>query len=1128
MRPLSGALIAFGIAAASVLSTPTSLRSQSGPRTGIERIGGHDAAANEILFRPRRTLRTEEQQQLARRLDAALLAAIGRGDVLRARSRSHGVAALIDLLSGDADVEYVEPNYIVRAFAEPDDAMFPQLWGLLNTGQAINGIAGKAGADIHATDAWNISVGSTATVVGIVDTGIDYTHTDLAANIWSAPAAFTVDVGGRPIKCAAGSHGFNAIRGTCDPMDDNLHGTHVAGTIGAAGNNGRGVVGVNWVAQLIGLKFLDRDGSGTVADAVNAIEFAIQTKQIFSATEAGNIRVLSNSWGGPDFSQALLDEVNAANDSDMLFVAAAGNSALDNDLVPGYPASYNAPNVVAVAATTSADARAWFSNYGASSVHLGAPGLDILSTTPNDGYAFESGTSMATPHVSGAAALVLSRCTLDTAALKAALLGTVEPIPSLAGKTITGGRLDVNSAIHSCIAAPAAPVLSAVGGDRQVVLTWSRAVGATSYNVKRSTASGGPYSPVWSGAATSYTDSAVVNDTTYFYVVRAENPLGESADSNEVSATPKTPSDLVIPSMTVPSTSAPDAAIVVTATVKNQGLGAADASTTRFYFSNDTVINAGDTALADALAVPALTAGASFTGSVTLVIPSNAAIGLHFVIGKADSDDALNESQEGNNTLARSVQIGPDLTVSSIIVPSTAAAGATISVSDTTTNKGGQTAGASTTRFYLSVNAIFDSSDALLEGGRAVPELSPGAANSGSTLVTVPANVADGTYYLFARADADNVVVETQEANNTALRSIRLGVDLVVSALAVPSKSAAGLPITVTDTTMNQGAADVAASVTRFYLSANAILDSSDLLLPGGRAVPDLVAGASSSGSTTLTLPTSLATGSYYVVAKADGDNAIAEGSETNNTRLASIQIGGDLIVSALSVPTRAPVAGSVDVSDTVKNQGGGPVSASTTRFYLSAKSVLDSSAVPLAGGRSVSALEPSTSSTGSTTLGMPSGTVAGSYFLIAKTDGDGAVPETQEFNNALARAIALGPDLIASSLSVPASAVAGTAITVTDVTLNQGADAAGVSNTRYYLSTNSLLDASDLLLIESRTVPSLSSGTSSSGSAVVTIPGGTAAGSYFLLAVADGDKAVPESSETNNTTARGLKVTSP
>lgn len=414
----------------------------------------HKVAAQEVLVK----FRSPTLQNIGRALNAADADEVqGLGGVpglFRFHSRSQNAEALVRLLSIFSDVEYAEPNYIVEATeTTPNDPLYGNLWGM---------------PKISAPLAWDLSTGSAANVVAVVDTGIDYAHPDLQANVWSAPAAFFVTIGGTLIQCSDHTHGFNAITSTCDPMDDNNHGTHVSGTIGAAANNGIGVVGVNWTTSLIGAKFLNATGSGTTANAINAIEFLIQAKTAAKA----NIRILSNSWGGGGYSQALLDEINKANTNDMLFVAAAGNSHSNNDRKPFYPASYSAPNVVAVAATDSNDQLASFSNYGAGSVHLGAPGVGIWSTVRNGGYSSFSGTSMATPHVSGAAALVLSRCALDTAGLKTNLLSNVDPVSALAGKTVTGGRLNVNKALLAC-SNPPPPVpadfsVSASPGSRTV------------------------------------------------------------------------------------------------------------------------------------------------------------------------------------------------------------------------------------------------------------------------------------------------------------------------------------------------------------------------------------------------------------------------------------------------------------------------------------------------------------------------------------------------------------------------------------------------------------------------------------------------------------------------------------
>jgi subtilisin family serine protease len=350
-------------------------------------------------------------------------------------------AVALEELSGHPDVEFIEPDYIVTASQRtPNDPNFGNLWALRN--------AARPGSDIAAVSAWGTTTGSRNIVVGVVDTGVDFNHPDLAPNMWSAPRAFTVTVGGSiTVNCAAGTRGFNAINRTCVPMDDNGHGTHVAGTIGAAGNNNVGVTGVNWTTSLLGLKFLAANGSGNTSNAVLAIDFAIQLKRQFP--NEANIRVLNNSWGGGGASQALEAIMTQANAADMLFVAAAGNEGANNDTTPNFPANSTQRHVISVAATDQNDALAGFSNFG-QNVHLAAPGTKILSAHLSNSYASMSGTSMAAPHVAGAAALVLAACPLNTSDLKNLLLLSVDPLVALAGKTSTGGRLNVDKAIRQC------------------------------------------------------------------------------------------------------------------------------------------------------------------------------------------------------------------------------------------------------------------------------------------------------------------------------------------------------------------------------------------------------------------------------------------------------------------------------------------------------------------------------------------------------------------------------------------------------------------------------------------------------------------------------------------------------
>jgi subtilase family serine protease len=328
--------------------------------------------------------------------------------------------------------------------------------------------------------------------------------------------------------------------------------------------------------------------------------------------------------------------------------------------------------------------------------------------------------------------------------------------------------------------------------------------------------------------------------------------------------------------------------------------------------------------------------------------------------------------------------------------------------------------------------------------------------------------------------------------------------------------------MTVSDTTNNASGATTPATNTRFYLSTNGVLDAGDVLL-GSRAVPSLAPGASSSGSVSLTIPAGTSVGTWFVIAKADGDDAVAETSEANNTQSRSVIIGPDLVVNAFTAPSGG-AGQAMTVTDTIRNQGGGATPVTTTRYYLSTNGSLEAGDT-LLGSRSVPGLAPGASDTGSTSLVIPAGTATGSYFIIAKADGDDALAETNETNNLYARSITVGPDLGIANLLHPSAAGAGTTFTVTDTTRNFADGAAPASTTRFYLSTNTTLDGSDVLL-GSRSVGALGAGASETGATSITIPAGTAAGYYYLLAKADGDDALVETNEFNNVLVRVLQVT--
>jgi subtilisin family serine protease len=603
-------------------------------------------AANRVLAGFHAGVSREKQLSVEAAVGARELSVIGAGThVLQVPSGR--VLSTVAALDRHAAVRYAEPDWLLAADQTPNDPGFGNQWALFNTGQTIDidentSITGTPGADIKATAAWDVTTGTawdpatapSAPVVGVIDTGLYYNHPDLAGNVWSDPLPFNfhftyTDSSGvkrTDTVCPAGSHGWDAIRHICDPYDPAYpptHGSSVAGIIGARGNNGLGVAGVNWRVSLMGVRW-DQNSClcGYTSQTIEAIDYAVQAKQAWDAsggTQGANVRVLSNSYGccypvststgKLPYDAALLDEVRKAGTTNILFVASAGNS--NYDINPAYrshahyPCSFDdagtfgtydattgafkpdtteqsrgpATNVICVASSDYYDQKAGVSNWGTEIVQLAAPGSSIYTTDATGSYRFSGGTSSATPHVSGVAALVLSQHpTMGVLALKQALVGTyanetpqfdpvtgslvagtgcecgyqggaaVDQVPSLQGLLSTGGgRLDACRALDNanqllglagvCLPGKPRNVSAAPAPNgRAIIVSWSAPTSGglvTGYRVYRGTGSGRELLYKELGNVLTFKDTSVTSGVTYYYKVSArhsdaDGPLSDS------------------------------------------------------------------------------------------------------------------------------------------------------------------------------------------------------------------------------------------------------------------------------------------------------------------------------------------------------------------------------------------------------------------------------------------------------------------------------------------------------------------------------------------------------------------------------------------------------------------------
>ncbi len=492
------------------------------------------------------------------------------------------VEQALAVAKANPNVVYAEPDFIWKA----DDIKPSPLVDLIPNDPRYNELYGMA--KISAPSAWDVYTGDPNLLIGVIDTGIDYTHPDLAANAWTNPGEIPANgIDDDNNGFIDDVHGYDFVNNDGNPMDDHFHGTHCSGTIGGVGNNGVGVVGVNWNVKIAGIKFLDSGGSGSTANAILSVQYAVTI----------GCRLTSNSWGGGGFSQALKDAIDAAGTAGQLFVAAAGNAGSNNDVTASYPASYTSPNIIAVAATDSNDGMASFSNFGLTTVDLGAPGVDILSCQPGAAYQLLSGTSMATPHVAGACGMVWGRFPAMTyQQVKDRIMNFADPIPSLTGRCVTGARLNVFMAIadpDSIAPGAITDLATSNPGSTTMDLTWTATgddgntgrASRTELRYSSAAIDDGNFAaatliptgnPDPAGTAQAASVSGLGYATTYFFAIKAFDEFGNAGALSNL----PTGTTLDAPALTTTSISLvtldPNQTTDRTLTVTNSGLGTLD------------------------------------------------------------------------------------------------------------------------------------------------------------------------------------------------------------------------------------------------------------------------------------------------------------------------------------------------------------------------------------------------------------------------------------------------------------------------------------------------------------------------------------------------------------------------
>jgi subtilisin family serine protease/subtilase family serine protease len=1078
----------------------------------------------EVLVKFKDNFPANQRANVHAQLNAQKLSEIRGIKVHRVRGlRGQSTEALIKAYSKRPNVEYVEPNVIVHITQTPNDTSYSSLYGLHNTGQT----SGTTDADIDAPEAWDTQTGSSSVIVASIDTGVDYIHEDLAANMWinsgeTADNGIDDDSNGYIDDV----YGWDFFNNDNDPIDDHGHGTHTSGTIAAVGNNGKGVTGVSWNSKIMAVKFLGAGGGGTMSGAASAIIYAADM----------GAQISNNSWGclgsGCD-SQTLNDAIAYAGTEGMLFVVSAGNDTNNNDVTGAYPCVVDSPNVLCVAATDHDDDIASFSNYGLTTVDLGAPGVEILSTMPGDTYTSWSGTSMASPYVAGAAALLLSEFSfLTTEELKNILMDSVDPITALDGITVTGGRLNVDSSLDTNFTVTGTPASqSVVIGDSTEYTLFANSLNSfnaavtlsldSSYTGISGSFSSNPITP----PANDYAQSTLTVDTTgstvrgeYQLLVSGTDALGE-VHYDTLTLQALSPIFWGEFSPSIQHVNPGDgAAYTVTVNSVDGYTGSVTLSLT----------STGSTEVSGSLSPTTITVPADGSATSTLTITTTSSVSIDDYTLTVESTDGTDTD---TSTGILSV-IDTDLEMTALSGPTSAYLSDSITISDTVRNQGTVAAGSFWIYYYLSTDQTITDGDIWIGKRQLSSGLAGSTNDSEDTVLTLSWTLAPGTYYIGAIADVGGVggqVLEGDETNNSLAASssivITAGADLLMTAVSGPSTGIVGTDITVSNTVKNQGAgpASVVQQV-HLFLSTDSTITSSDTYL--GSRSQALDAGESDSDNTSVTIPVSLAIGTYYIGAISDAGEYIIETDETNNSlagNTITLTADLDVIMTAVSGPA-SMILGTTSstVSNTVKNQGTGATGDFYIGLYLSTDQTITTGDILIGSHSSVgsgNSLGGGVSSTRNTSVTIANSLTPGTYYIGAIADKNNVIVETDETNNSLVSGstveLVIGADHVMTAVSGPSSAGVGESISISHTAKNQGTGLTGSSNVGLYLSTDAVITTGDTYL-GTKWIGTMAIGQSRSNSTSVTIPTVTL-GTYYIGAIADKDNGIAETDETNN-----------